>query len=210
MTLLRTAAALAAMLASGCLMAQSEPAPRNKAIVYKCVNSDGSVVYSESACSADPTKVQTIDTTGALRAGSGGHQDEIAQSVADSDCRSKAFESTRGGMDAKIAESNAHIADYRKRQEELQAQAGYIAEAELRRQADELDAAIARESEYQQKETSNVELAYQQALIACDQKGVDTPPPPARTTPPPPAEIPPAEPIVEPPPPANDGGNPEQ
>jgi hypothetical protein len=190
MSILRVAAALCAAFASTALMAQSDqPSGRSTTVAYKCVNADGSVVYSESPCSADPKKVQTIDTSNALRAGSGGHIDEIAEGVATSDCRTKAYESTHNGMDAKVSESNTHIADYRKRQEELQQQAGYLAEAELRRQAEELDAAIARESEFQQKEAVNVELAYQDALKACDlSRGASDGAAPLRaSTPPPPA-----------------------
>lgn len=173
MAVLRAFAMFAAVAASATALAQpSEPAPRNNAIVYKCVNAaDGSVVYSDSACSADPKKVQTIDTSGALRTGSGGHQDDIAASVADSDCRSKAFETTHAGYDAKMAESNAHIAEYRKRGETLRAQmniGGAAVDQSLRQQLDELDAAIAKESEFQQTEASNTTAAYDNALKACD------------------------------------------
>src|SRR5215831_12638244 len=116
---------LAAIAGSMPALAQTDsepapgPAPKNNAIVYKCTNADGSVVYSGDPCSNDPKKVQTIDTSSALRTGSGGHQDEIAAGVADSDCRAGAYKITHGNSD-RIEISNRQIAEYRQRQHDLE------------------------------------------------------------------------------------------
>jgi hypothetical protein len=142
----------------------------NNTTVYKCKNADGSVVYSHDPCSSDPKQMETLDTAGALRTGSGGHQNEIAASVADSDCRDKAYKSTHTSAE-KIAESNQHIAEYRQQREALQSDvnyAGAAADPAMRKSVDDLDAAIARESEFQQKEQANSEQAYRDALHACD------------------------------------------
>jgi hypothetical protein len=201
--------ALAAICMCGSALAQSGPPPRNNAIVYKCVNPDGTVVYSQDACSTDPKKMQILDTSGALRTGSGGSQDEISASVADSDCRSNAYASTHAGSEAKVAESNKHIADYRQRREELQSQINYAGDAAdpaSRKAVDELDSAIAQESEFQQKEVANVEQAYQDALKACDLlkgRGTDNAAPKPAPAPAPASEEPaPAPAQGEPPSPA--------
>jgi len=202
MTILRVLA-LAALMASGSALAQSgDPPPaRNNAIVYKCVNADGSVVYAQDPCSTDPKKMVTLDTSGALRTGSGGHQDEIAAGVADSDCRDNAFRSTHSASEAKVAESNTHINDYRQRIATLQSQGSYggAADPGTAKAVDDLEAAIAKESEYQQKEIATAAQAYDDALKLCDQQrrngtrpaGDSTVPPepaPSAGTPPPPPE----------------------
>lgn len=170
MTFMRIAIA-GALLASGSALAQtSEPPPlKNPNLVYKCAGADGSVIYSQESCSSDPKKVQLIDTTGALRSGSGGHQDEIAAGVADSDCRDNAYKTTHGGSD-RIDESNRHIADYRQRRQALDSTAAYYggADAETAKAMEDLDSAIAKESEFQQKEAVFSEQNYQNALKACD------------------------------------------
>ena len=170
MTILRILILAAVMACSTALAQTNESPPRNSAIVYKCINDDGSVIYAQEPCSSDPKKMQTLDTSGALRTGSGGHQDEIAASVADSDCRESAYKTTRAAAD-RMAESNDHIADYRQRREALQSNANYgggTGDAEMRKAIDDLDSAIARESEFQQKEATNSDKAYQDALRACD------------------------------------------
>ena len=162
---------LLAILAAGPLFAQtSDPAPRSNTQVYKCKNDDGSVTYSENECSKDPKKMEIVDTHNALRTGSGGHQAEISASVADSDCRDNAYRSTHPDTDTALTESNKHIASYQQRQRDLQAQAAVYAsgDGDGRKAIDDLDVAIARESEYQQKELANRETAYQNALKACD------------------------------------------
>lgn len=172
---------LSAVLACATAAAQTaEPPKHGGPIVYKCVNADGSVVYSESACSTDPAKVKTIDTSPALRTGSGGHVGEIAASVADSDCRDRAFKSTHADA-GQIAESNRHIADYERRKQELQSQPAYAVgtapaagdatpapAADNAKALADLDASIAAEREFQAKASANNETAYQAALRACD------------------------------------------
>ena len=166
---------LATAMTCGMALAQTnEPPPptRNNAIVYKCTNADGSVIYAQDPCSSDPKKMQTLDTSGALRTGSGGHQNEIAAGVADSDCRDTAYNSSRVSAD-RITESNEHIATYRQQREVLQSDANYASAGGMpdtvaRKAIDDLDAAIARESEFQQKEAANSDKAYQDALRACD------------------------------------------
>jgi len=164
---------LATAMASGMALAQTNQPPtptRNNAIVYKCTNADGSVIYAQDPCSSDPKKMQTLDTSGALRTGSGGHQNEIAASVADSDCRDNAYNSSRVSAD-RITQSNEHIATYRQQLEVLQSDANYAGatpDPATRKAIDDLDAAIARESEFQQKEAANSDKTYQDALHACD------------------------------------------
>jgi hypothetical protein len=170
MMILRTLV-LATAMTCGMAMAQTnEPPTRNNAIVYKCTNADGSVIYAQEPCSSDPKKMQTLDTSGALRTGSGGHRNEIADSVADSDCRDNAYNSSRVSAD-RITVSNEHIATYRQQLEVLQSDANYgggTADPAMRKAIDDLDGAIARESEFQQKEAANSDKAYQDALHACD------------------------------------------
>jgi hypothetical protein len=173
---------LAAAAASLPVLAQNEsesessaPAPRNNAIVYKCTNADGSVVYSGDPCSNDPKKVQTIDTSSALRTGSGGHQGEIAAGVADTDCREGAYRITHGNSD-RIEQSNRQIAEYRQRQHDLEGRyvhasdgsADLVADPEAAKAIADLDAAIAHEVEFQQKEHDSLEAEYQKALKVCD------------------------------------------
>jgi hypothetical protein len=177
-------------------------------VVYKCTNQDGSVVFSEEPCSADPAKVETVDTSSALRTGSGGHQAEIAASVADNDCRDRAYKSTHD--DTQVAESNRHIAEYEQRRQDLQSQPAYASGANAGADdnapsddvnADtavapppdnsqaiaEIDAAIAKEREFQAKAEQGSDAAYQAALRACDEQL-------QRASQPPPAEPPPAAP----------------
>ncbi len=171
MMILRTLVVLATAMTCGMALAQTnEPPTRNNAIVYKCTNADGSVIYAQDPCSSDPKKMQTLDTSGALRTGSGGHQDEISASVADSDCRDNAYNSSRVSA-GHITESNDHIATYRQQLEVLQSDANYAggtADPAVRKAIDDLDAAIAHESEFQQKEVANSDKAYQDALHACE------------------------------------------
>ena len=159
-------------------------------VAYKCTNADGSVIYSEQPCSQDPKKVQTIDTSSALRTGSGGYQDEIASSVADNDCREQAYKSAHAG-EAQVAESNRHIADYEQRRQALQTQAAaYTTDNNATAAAPdnsqaiaEIDAAIAKEREFQHKAAANDEAAYQAALRRCDEQLRQSAPKPAPAQP---------------------------
>ena len=160
---------LAASMAGSASVASAQTGGNN-AHVYKCKGADGSVVYSHDPCSSDPKKMETLDTTGALRNGGGGHQDELAASTADSECRENAYKSTHLSAE-KIAESNRHIAEYRKQREAVQSEVNYVGgttDPKVRKSIDELDAAIARESEFQQKNQANAEQAYRDALKVCD------------------------------------------
>lgn len=215
--------ALAAVALSGPALAQTgEPAPHSNTIVYKCVGANGTVIYSGNPCSSDPKKMEVLDTSSALLTGKGGSQDEIAAGVADSDCRENAYKTTHAASEARIAASNQHIDDYRKQREALQSQINYAGETgadpNAVAQVDQLEAAIAKESEFQQKETETVDQAYQRALADCDKaqqqremaqaKNNAAPPAagPVRAAdiPPPPEAAP--EPPPEPPPAASGGG----
>jgi hypothetical protein len=179
MRILILAAVAGSMPALAQTETESEVAPatalRNNAIVYKCTNADGSVVYSAEPCSNDPKKVQTIDTSPALRTGSGGHQGEIAASVADSDCREGAYRITHGNSD-RIEISNRQIAEYRQRQRDLDQRyvhasdgsADLVPDPESAKAIADLDAAIAHEVEFQQKEHDSLEQEYQKAIKVCD------------------------------------------
>lgn len=153
-------------------------------VVYKCTNPDGSVIYSQTPCSSDPSKVQTLDTAPALRTGSGGYQAEISAGVADSDCRDQAYKSTHADA-AQIAESKRHVSDYQQRRQ-LMTQPGYAdpgAPDNAKALAD-LDAAIAAEHQYQDKITAGNEAAYQDALRRCDEALRKSTQPAAPATPP--------------------------
>ena len=160
----------------GSASAQTDaPVPRNNAIVYKCVGADGSVVYSQKPCSADAAKMQTIDTSGALRTGSGGHQGDAAVSAADRNCRERAYQSTHTTPSTEIDTSNGHIAKYEERKRELNAPSPYAtndtgAAAQRsgnQKEIDDLDAAIAKERAYQNTGMASTETAYQNALKSC-------------------------------------------
>ena len=155
------------------------PPARNTTTVYKCVNADGSVVFAETPCAADPAKVQTIDTSGALKHGSGGNQAEIAASVADSDCRERAYATSHHSAD-QIEESKRHVAEYQQRLQNLAQQPAYPSEDANRQAVDELNTSIAREQEFQQKAAAGDEQAYQAALKACDAEQRRSTQPPAR------------------------------
>src|SRR5690348_5235344 len=62
----------AAMLACVPALAQTDaPSTPRNTTVFKCTGADGSVIFSESPCSPDPSKVQEVDTSRALLTGSG-------------------------------------------------------------------------------------------------------------------------------------------
>ncbi len=154
----------------------AQPAVRNKAIVYKCAGADGSVVFSEKPCSNDPKKVQEIDTSGALKTGSGGHLRDIAAGVADTDCRSRAHQAAYGNLDADLHASNEHVADYQQRQDKAAEQKVYapdgsgnlIDDPNAQQTIADLNALIAQEHEFQRKANENAEVTFQNAVKACD------------------------------------------
>ena len=174
-----------ASLASGQAFAQADQsdqnaksAERNRAIVYKCTGADGTVIFSQNPCSTDPKKVQEIDTSAALKTGSGGHLRDIAASVADTDCRSRARQSAYGTLDRDLQASNDHVADYQKRQEraaELKVYApdgsgNLIDDPHAQQTIADLDALITQEHDFQHKANQNAELAFQNAVKACDEQ----------------------------------------
>jgi hypothetical protein len=194
-----------AVLACGQAFAQADQADknanaaeRNRAIVYKCAGTDGSVIFSQNPCSTDPKKVQEIDTSGALKTGSGGHQRDIAAGVADSNCRSRAHQSAYGTLDTDLQASNDHIADYQKRREraaELKVYApdgsgNLIDDPHAQQTMADLDALIAQEREFQHKANLNAEGMFQNAAKACDEQAAaleaskKAAPPPQKPQPP--------------------------
>src|SRR6185369_2204729 len=176
-----------AALASGQAFAQTaqdatdqnaQAAQRNRAIVYKCAGADGSVVFSQNPCSTDPKKVQEIDTSGALKTGSGGHLRDIAAGVADTDCRSRARQSAYGNLGPDLQASNDHIADYQQRAAKASEQKVYapdgsgnlIDDPNAQQTIADLDALIAQEREFQRKANANAEVTFQNAAKACDEQ----------------------------------------
>jgi hypothetical protein len=216
---------LGALAVAGPAVAQNNDAPppppaRSNTTVYKCMNADGSVVFADTPCSQDPKKVETLDTSPALRTGSGGHQGDFASDSTDDDCRAQAFRSTHAN-DTQIASSSQHVAEYEKQQADLSARQVYATDGTGQLVPDptapqaiaDLDSAIAKENQFQQKAKADNEAAYQVALSRCEdemQRRVKaaTPPPPP---PPGPAQQPALPPLDEPPPPPppppeSDGG----
>lgn len=64
------------------LILLATPASLVAQTVYKCTEASGTIVYSQQPCSADPAKVEAIDTTPSQMTGSGGfiaEQGEFAQ-----------------------------------------------------------------------------------------------------------------------------------
>ncbi len=136
------------------------------------------MVFSENPCSTDPKKVQEIDTSGALKTGSGGHQRDIAAGVADSNCRTRAHQSAYGTLGTDLQASNDHIADYEQRREraaELKVYApdgsgNLIDDPHAQQTIADLDALIAQEREFQHKANQNAEFTFQNAAKACDEQ----------------------------------------
>jgi hypothetical protein len=156
----------------------AQPAPRNRAIVYKCAGKDGSVIFSQNPCSTDPKKVQEIDTSSALMTGSGGHLRDIAAGVADTDCRTRAHQAAYGNLGTDMQASNDHIADYEQRAQKASEQKVYapdgsgnlIDDPNAQQTIADLDALIAQEREFQRKANANAEVTFQNAAKACDEQ----------------------------------------
>jgi hypothetical protein len=171
---------VAAMLLA-CASASAQTDEKDKsapgsAIVNKCIAADGSVMFSDQPC-PDSHKAQKVDTTGALRTGSGGHTEEIAGSVADSNCRRNAQQSSSGTTDKDIETSNSHIAQEEKDKARLAGRkirvqdgsGNLIDDPAAQQKIAELDAAIAKEREFQQKVQTVVADTYQSAVKNCDE-----------------------------------------
>jgi len=154
------------------------PPVRNRAIAYKCMGADGTVIFSESPCSTDPKKVQEIDTSSALKTGSGGHLRDIAAGVADTDCRSRARQAAYGNLGTDMQASNDHIADYEQRQQKAAEMKVYapdgsgklIDDPNAQQTISDLDALIAQEREFQRKANENAEVTFQNAARVCDEQ----------------------------------------
>ena len=163
-------------LAFGSVSAQSDSPKPGTAVVNKCTATDGHVIFSDKPC-PESSKAQKVDTSAALRSGSGGHNEAMASAVTDADCRRGASQSANGTVDADIAESNRHIADYQQRQNTLSSQKAYAADGSGRLVDDpasrtaiaDLDALIAKERVFQQKARANVASKQETAMKACDQ-----------------------------------------
>ena len=157
---------------------QTAPPPRNRAIAYKCMGADGTVIFSENPCSTDPKKVQEIDTSSALKTGSGGHLRDIAAGVADTDCRTRARQAAYGNLGTDMQASNDHIADYEQRQQKAAEMKVYapdgsgnlIDDPNAQQTISDLDALIAQEREFQRKANENAEVTFQNAARACDEQ----------------------------------------
>jgi len=158
--------------------ADTKAAERNRAIVYKCAGADGSVIFSENPCSSDPKKVKEIDTSGALRTGSGGHLRDIAAGVADNDCRTRARQSAYGNLGPDLQASNDHIADYQQRAAKAAEQKVYapdgsgnlIDDPNAQQTIGDLNALIAQERDYQRTANQSAEATFQTAAKACDEQ----------------------------------------
>lgn len=172
----RTLIFVAPLLASAHAAAQApQSASPGSAIVFKCTSADGSVTFSDAPC-ADTQKSQRVDTSRALRTSSGGHQEQIASSVADSDCRRGAQRSAYASIDMKIEESNRHIADYQQRLGALASQKIYapdgsgnmIDDPGAQKAIVSINAAIEKERDFQRQIQTNAAAAYQNAINDCD------------------------------------------
>jgi hypothetical protein len=178
MTTMRVMLLVATLLACDFAAAQTEPpaAPHTNAIVYKCTAPEGSVAFSGAPCADAHTTQKVVDTSAALRTGSGGHMEDISANVSDSDCRRRAQQTTRAANDAKIEESNRHIADYQRQKTELAARKMYAPDGSGKLVDDpnvlqvlaKIDEATAREREVQSTLQARTATAYQDALKACD------------------------------------------
>jgi colicin import membrane protein len=94
------------------LLSLSAPTVMATQTVYKCVEADGTIVYSEQPCSTDPGKIETIVTTGADTAGSRDALAEQSEFVRMNDVRRR--------CDARInAINNDYAAQYRRIADEI-------------------------------------------------------------------------------------------
>jgi hypothetical protein len=172
------------MLACMSATAQTDAPPTHRnTTVFKCTGADGSVVFSEAPCSADPNKVQEIDTSRSLLTGSGGNQAELAAGLANDDCHRLAHRSAYATVDVDIETSNRHIADYQQRQGQIAAQKVFasdgsgqlIDDPDAPKAIADVDASIAREREFQKKAKANADAAYQKAAKGCEAAEAKTP-----------------------------------
>lgn len=175
MTTMRVTLLAATLLPCGFASAQTEQPAHSNTTVYKCTAADGSVAFSGTPCADAHTTQKVVDTSAALRTGSGGNTGDISASVNDSDCRRRA-QTAHGADDAKLAESKRHVADYQQQKSELASRKMYAPDGSGKLVDDpnvvqiiaKLDEAAAKEREVQGVLQSRAASAYADALKACD------------------------------------------
>jgi hypothetical protein len=176
MTTMRIMLLAASLLPCTFAAAQTEPAPHTNTTVYKCTAADGSVAFSGTPCADAHSTQKVVDTSAALRAGSGGNTGEITASVNDSDCRKRAQQSAHGADEAKLEESKRHVVDYQKQKSELASRKMYAPDGSGKLVDDpnvlqiiaKLDEASAKEREAQGILQARAATASADALKACD------------------------------------------
>jgi len=172
------------LLASTAVIAQTNPAPaaapapKANATYYACKSADGSVVFSSTPCSTDPSKMREIDTSAALRAGNGDNQAAAAapQNAADDDCHKAAYKAAYSNMSTNADSANQHIASYRERQQALASQKVYASDGSgnliddpaAQQQIQDLNGSIEHEFTLLRQAKQNADTQYQAASKVCD------------------------------------------
>lgn len=131
--------------------------------VYKCTGKQGTVVFSQTPCSPN---AQQVDTSSALRTGSGGEEalQAISAGVADSNCRKDAERTTLSASQGRIDALAAEKADLERRTRRANNNlAGATYESGLRQQIAGIETSI-------QQERNSAQAAYRAALAACDER----------------------------------------
>jgi len=151
--------------------------PNANATYYACKSADGSVLFSASPCSTDPSKMREIDTSAALRGGSGESQAAPTANTSGDDCHKVAYSAAYANMGTTADTSNQHIASYRERQQTLAAQKVYasdgsgnlIPDPAAQQQIRDLDGMIEREFNLLRQAKQSADTQYQAASKACDE-----------------------------------------
>ena len=157
--------------------AKTPSKPTANATYYACKSADGSVLFSASPCSTDPSKMREIDTSAALRAGSGDNQPVAAANTGDDDCHKAAYTAAYANMNTTADTSNQHIASYRERQQTLAAQKVYASDGSgkliddpaAQKQIQELNGMIEREFNLLRQAKQTADAQYQSASKSCEQ-----------------------------------------
>ena len=182
---IRPILATAVWLLTTAVFAQTNAPPPTKATpnatYYSCKGADGSVVFSGTPCSNDPSKMREIDTSAALRAGSGGSTDagqaSAAQSPSDDDCHKAAYKAAYSNMSVNADSANQHIASYRERQQALAGQKIYASDGSgnliddpaAQQQIQDLNGSIEHEFSLLRQAKQNADNQYQAASKVCDE-----------------------------------------
>ena len=153
--------------------------PTANATYYSCKGADGSVVFSGTPCSTDPSKMREIDTSAALRAGSGESQGQVpaAENAADDDCHKAAYKAAYSNVSVNADSANQHIASYRERQQALAAQKVYASDGSgnliddpaAQQQIQDLNGSIEHEFNLLRQAKQNADTQYQAASKVCDE-----------------------------------------